>query len=157
MFGKLIRGASLPIALTLTLVLLVSLAACTPAAADPASGGTMEMETEDADHEHEEGEVERVPNDGAVIRIVSPADQASYSVGEDIRVEVEVENFSLGEEENHWHVYVDGVSFGMVMGQDTTRILRDLAPGEHEVAVFLSIGTHEELEEGDSIVIEVME
>lgn len=115
-------------------------------------------EGEDADHEHNDDQAEdRVPNEGAVIRIVSPADGATFAVGEQIVVEIEAENFELGQDNNHWHVYVDGVSWGMVVGENTDEVLSGIEPGEHEISVYLSIGTHEELEDGDSITVSVEE
>ena len=43
------------------------------------------------------------------------------------------------------------------MGGRTTQALRGLEPGEHEISVYLSNGGHEELMEGDAILIEVKE
>lgn len=109
------------------------------------------------EHEHEEDQShERVPNNGASIHILSPADGATFNAGDEVTVEVKVENFTLGEG-NHWHVYVDGSSWGMVMGENTDDTLRGLEPGEHEISVYLSIDTHEELEDGDAITIVVEE
>ena len=115
---------------------------------------------DDGGHDHEDEEdhsVGRVPNNGSVIRIVSPADGAEIEVGSDIVVEVETENFELGEEGRHWHIFVDGQSRGMIMGHDFDEVLRGLEPGEHEIATTMSIDTHEELEEGDSITITIVE
>jgi hypothetical protein len=151
--------------LLFTALLLV---ACSSAGGtEPAAGDeTMEemdhdeMEHED-DHEHEndhEDEHNRIPNEGgAVITITSPKDGTTFGPLDQVLVEVEVENFELSEDGNHWHVYVDGVSFGMVMGGNTDQALPGLEPGEHELSVFLSIGTHEEYEEGDSVMIIVEE
>lgn len=115
-------------------------------------------EHEDAAHEHSGEPAEgRIPNEGAAVRIVSPADGATFQSGEQIIVEIETENFDLGQEGNHWHVYVDGSSWGMIMGGNTDEALSGIEPGEHEISVYLSIGTHEELEEGDTITITVAE
>lgn len=112
---------------------------------------------EDMDHEHED-EHNRIPNEGgATISIISPEDGTTFGTLDQVLIEVEVENFELGVNDNHWHVYVDGVSFGMVMGGNTDQALPGLEPGEHEVSVFLSIGTHEEYEDGDSVTIIVNE
>lgn len=105
----------------------------------------------DHDMEHEHGE-ERIPNEGAVIRIVSPEDGATIQ-GDEVEVVIEVENFTLGDEDSHWHVYVDGSEWGMITGGDTSHVLRGIEPGEHEIGVFLALGTHEELEEGDSVIV----
>lgn len=163
------RGLFLWLVLLLTAVLV----ACSPAGSggtEPAaSGGQDDHETEAADHEHEEGEEDhehegesaghghgdRIPNNGAIIRIVSPEDGAVFSAADEVLVEVETENFDLTEEGMHWHVYVDGASFGMIMGGDTDHALRNLEPGMHKISVFLSNEAHEELEEGDEITIVV--
>lgn len=112
------------------------------------------MEHED-DGEHEHGG-DRVPNEGASIHIVSPESDAVAANGE-VEVIVEVEDFELGTDDSHWHVYVDGESYGMVMGGDTSHVVRGIEPGEHELAVYLAYGTHEELEEGDTIMVTVEE
>ena len=117
-----------------------------------------EMEMEEGEHAHdEEAEVVRVPNDGAVISIQSPSDGSSFALNEGIQVEIAVANFALGEDNNHWHVYVDGVSWGMITGEDTSHVLQGIEAGEHLVEVYLAVGTHEELENGDSINIIVVE
>lgn len=114
-------------------------------------------EMEGMDDEHAE-QPNRIPNEGgAAITITSPEEGATFGTLDQVLVEVEVENFVLGENGNHWHVYVDGVSFGMVMGGNTDQALPGLEPGEHEVSVFLSIETHEEYEDGDSVTIVVEE
>ncbi len=107
----------------------------------------------DDDHNHQE-EHNRVPNNGAAVHIVSPADGETFKVGDEVTVEIELEEFELGDG-NHWHIYVDGSSWGMVMGENMDDTLRGLEAGEHEIAVYLSIDTHEELEDGDAIMIVV--
>jgi hypothetical protein len=141
-------------------VAAVGLAACSPSGA---GGDEPDVETPEAGHgageEHEEGAVDhsasRIPNDGAAIRIVSPADGEVFGVADEVLVAVETENFDLAAEGNHWHVYVDGVSYGMITGGDADHALRNLEPGEREISVYLSVGSHEELEEGDVVVIQV--
>lgn len=112
-------------------------------------------------HEHEEGEdhehEERSPNNGAVIHITSPADGATFKADEVIAIQVEVENFVLSDTDGHWHVYIDGVSLGMVMGGRTELDLHDLEAGEHEISIYLSEFTHVELEDGASIHIHIEE
>ena len=109
------------------------------------------------EHEHDEDQShERVPNNGAAVHILSPANGDTFKAGDEVTVEIELENFTLGEG-NHWHIYVDGSSWGMVMGENMDDRLRGLEPGEHEIAVYLSIDTHEELEEGDAVTIVVEE
>ena len=44
---------------------------------------------------------------------------------------IDTENFELGVDDNHWHVYVNGESFGMVMGTNTDQVIRNL--GQHEL------------------------
>jgi len=99
----------------------------------------------------------RVPNKGAVIRLISPADGSVFHIGDEIRIQVETENFALGKEGNHWHFYVDGKSPQMVMGGMNEAILRNLEPGTHEISAFLSRGDHADLEEGDTVTIIVAE
>ena len=150
----------------LILIALLVLAACTASNSetpneDDNTAQEMDMsEEEHADHtdheEHDEGETERVPNDGAIVRIVSPEDGATLSA-QDLVVEIATENFDLGDEDKHWHVYVDGTSWGMIMGSDVSYVLNGVEPGEHHIAVYLSVGTHEELEDGASIMVTVEE
>ncbi|WP_420643272.1 hypothetical protein [Candidatus Leptofilum sp.] len=134
------------------------LVACS-GAGDPepdADGESME-EMDDASHDHED-KPDRIPNEGgATISIISPEEGATFNTLDQVLIEVEVDNFVLGEDGNHWHVYVDGVSFGMVMGGNTDQALPGLDPGEHEVSVFMSIDTHEEYADGDSVTIVVEE
>jgi len=134
---------------------------CNASAADPTTTDEHAMEHDmestmapDMEHEHSD---ERVPNNGAVIRVVSPEDGASFAHGEDIVVEVEIENFELNVDGSHWHVYVDGVSFGMVVGDTTTQVLRNLEPGEHLIQAYLAGGDHIELEDPGMVTITVNE
>ena len=137
------------------------LISCSPPADPAPTESVMEMDgdmehTDDHEHAHDE-EVLRIANEGAVIRIVSPEEGAVFAAGEDIVVEVEIENFTLNDEGSHWHVYVDGVSYGMVVGETTTQVLRNLEPGDHEVTAYLANGDHEELEDGGVVHITVEE
>jgi hypothetical protein len=164
--------------LSLISIFALALAACGGAAQATDTGGSdmqengemgeegheehEEGEHEEGEHEeeeHEHGSEERIPNDGAVIRILGPADGATFAEGEDILVEVEVEGFILGEEGSHWHIYIDGSSWGMVVGNDTDQALSGIEPGEHLLEVYLAGGDHIELVDGDAIhiVIEASE
>jgi hypothetical protein len=146
----------LPFAAMLLLLTSLILAGCQPqATATVESEGEHEAEHEEGEeHEHAD---ERVPNDGAVINIISPADGATFQQGEDIVVEVEVENFDLTVEGAHWHLYVDGSVWAQVVGGLTKEVIHELEPGEHTIEVYLGLPTHEELEDGDSIMITVTE
>jgi hypothetical protein len=155
----------------LAAVLAVALlGGCTPAATDGSSapaegadpGATTEHDSEHdnehddgGDHEEEGSEAGRIANEGAVVRIVSPPDGGIFDEGEEVVVQIEVENFELGE--GHWHVYVDGSSWGMVTGGNTDEVLRGLAPGQHDIEVHLATGDHLELEQGDRVTIVVQE
>ena len=76
-----------------------------------------EMNHSATDTDHADEGVVRVPNEnGAAIQITSPANGATFAAGEQVIVEVSTDNFPLGETDNHWHVYVDGASWGMIMG-----------------------------------------
>ena len=76
---------------------------------------------------------------------------------QNVIVEVEVDNFDLTESENHWHVYVDGKTWGMIKGGDTIYVLQGVDAGGHEISVYLATGTHEELEDGSSVTVEMYE
>lgn len=151
--------------LWLAFLLTAMLVACSPAGSggtEPAAGEHQDNaagDHEDGGDDHDEaegaGHGDRVPNDGAVVRIVSPEDGAVFNAADEVLVEVETENFDLTEEGKHWHVYVDGASFGMIVGGDTDHALRNLEPGTHEIGVYLSTDTHEELEDGDTVMITV--
>ena len=41
------------------------------------------------------------------------------------------------------------------MGGNHDQVLRDLSAGKHEISVFMSIGTHEQMADGDSITVTV--
>ena len=126
---------------------------------DHDDGNMEEMEEHDMDemgHDGHDDGISRIPNqDGATISVVGPENGSIHTFGDQIIVEVAVENFELGEDGSHWHIYVDGSSWGMVMGQNTEQALTGIEPGEHEIAAYLAIGTHEEFEDGDSIMITV--
>ena len=109
------------------------------------------------DHEDDDHAAGRVPNNGAVVEIISPKDGAEFKEGNDIMVEIETENFELDAEGKHWHIFVDDQSRGMIIGADYDEVVRGLEPGEHEISVFLSIGTHEELEDGATITVNIVE
>lgn len=132
---------------------------------EPATDEThSEADHDNDDHGHEEeahDESEphpRIPNEnGAAIHIVTPADGDVFQHGDQIIVEVETENFDLSQEGYHWHVFVDDASWGMIMGGSANHALNGVEPGEHEISVYLSIPTHEEYEDGDSVTITVEE
>jgi ABC-type Zn2+ transport system substrate-binding protein/surface adhesin len=156
--------------MTLALLLLLSLAAgCSgsggdePAAEDNDSQAEDHDEEEDDDHdegeEHDEEEEHgRLPNEnGAAIHIIAPADGDVFQSGDQIIVEVEMENFDTSQEGYHWHVYVNGSSWGMIVGGNTDAPLTGVEPGEHEISVYLGLPSHEEYEDGDSIHVTVEE
>jgi hypothetical protein len=134
----------------LFLALLALAIGCAPTGDDPTEDPP---QAEEHDDEAEHGD--RIPNEGAVIRIVSPADGATFAAGDEVVVAIETENFPLGE--GHWHIFVDGESWGMVEGGNTDEVLRGLEPGEREIEVVLSTAEHVELEEGDHITIHIGE
>ncbi len=106
-----------------------------------------------SDHDHEDSA--RIMNEGATINIMSPATGDTFAFGEQVLIEVEVENFELGADGNHWHVYVDGSSWGMVLGGNLDQPLVGLEPGQHMIETYLANGDHEELMQGSSIMIVV--
>ncbi len=107
------------------------------------------------DAEHDEADDVFVPNNGAEVKLVSPAEGAVVAAGADIPVTIATVNFPIGENGNHWHIYLDGTPI-MVMGGNTF-VLQNLSSGQHTIEVFLSLGTHENLEKGDSHTITVEE
>ncbi len=142
--------------LFVTALLWGVLVACNTAASDEPSAETDSSATEehtDDDHDHPEG---RISNDGAIIRLISPADGATFKSSDEIKVEVEVENFELGTD-GHWHILVDGTEWSMIMSSATNDTLRGLSPGEHEIEVTLSNNDHQDLEDGDHAVITIEE
>jgi hypothetical protein len=150
--------------LLLTLLAAFLLVACSPAgetAVDDHQDTTHHDDGHDDGHSHDDqhsdsqADSERIPNEGAVVRIVAPADGATFARGDQVVVEIETENFVLGEDGNHWHVLVNEENWGMVMGANYTEVLRGLTPGQHEITVYLSIATHEDLEDGDSVTITI--
>jgi hypothetical protein len=141
--------------LLLTLLAALLFVACSPA-------GETAVDHQDTGHTgtddySDQSHGDRIPNNGAVVRIVSPATGDTFARGEEVLVEIETENFPLGEDGNHWHLYVNGESWGMIMGANNTDVLRGLPAGEHEVFVYLSIATHEDLEDGDAVTIIITE
>ena len=143
---------------------LTALAACASSVAnDNEEDATNEIEHEEDGHEtdeHEEDEHEnesadRVPNEGASIRVLAPESGSFFEEGDEVVVEVEVSGFALGQDGNHWHIYVDGTSWGMVVGGRTTEALRGLEHGERIIEVYLTRGDHVELQVGDSITVTI--
>jgi hypothetical protein len=157
------------LALLLVLLIVAAVAACSPSgpgvatpAGDDHSGQPEGEEGHVEENAVEDNHVEdhsanRIPNEGAVVRIVSPVDGTVFQAADELVVEVETENFDLAEAGHHWHVYVDDTSYGMIVGGDTTHVLRNLQPGPHEIAVYLSVESHEELQDGDAAMIVVEE
>ncbi|MEJ2747477.1 MAG: hypothetical protein P8183_06165 [Anaerolineae bacterium] len=96
-----------------------------------------------------------VPNNGAAVHIATPADGSTFKSSKSVLVTIETTNFTIGENGNHWHIYLDGSPI-MVMGGNTF-VLQNLAAGEHDIEVYLSNGRHENLEQGDKVSITVEE
>lgn len=145
----------------LLLVMIFTLAACTPAqtqTTDEHSMDSMDMGSEHTmEHDHSDDGVVRVANNGAVVKIVSPVDGATFNKDDDVLVEIETENFDLAGEGNHWHLYVDGNVWTMIENGGTKFVLHGLDPGMHHLEVYLGLPTHEELEDGASAMITVNE
>jgi hypothetical protein len=109
-------------------------------------------------HGHSEAESEseeqlQMPNNGAVIRIVSPADGLVCAAGMEIEVCIELEHFALVQAGCHWHISVDGEPWSMIMDDRLNDVLYGLPPGEHRIEVRLADGEHRDLEEGDAITV----
>ena len=113
---------------------------------------------EETDHEHSDDEAaSRIPNEGNTIEILTPADGTAYANGDDVFVEVAFEDFAYGVDGNHWHIYLNDVSYGMVVGLNTSETVRGLEPGEYELLVVMANGEHIEYEDGAMIHITVEE
>lgn len=126
------------------------------AGAEHEENGEHDHEDDHDSHEHEHADnVTRIMNDGAAIEIISPTTGETFGFGEPVLVEVDVKDFELGVDGSHWHVYIDGSSWGMVLGGNLDQPLVGLEPGQHMVEVYLANGDHEELMDGDSIMIVV--
>lgn len=97
----------------------------------------------------------RIPNEGAAIHLISPQDGDAVEAGGEVKVEIECHNFELGQCGNHWHLYVDGQSPRMIIGKSKQVILRDLKPGQYQIAAYLAVGSHTELEDGTTVTIMV--
>lgn len=146
------------------LLAIIFLAAALFMAAGCSSSGNHEHDEGNPTHSHDDEEHDdsephgRIPNEnGAAIRITAPTDGAVFQHGDQIVVEVETENFDLSQEGYHWHVYVDGSSWGMIMGGRANHVLNGVEPGEHEISAYLSIPSHEEYEDGHRVMITVQE
>jgi hypothetical protein len=137
---------SLRIVLLVMAGLLAALLAVTPNAA---AHGNSSEESESEEHEL------RVPNNGAVIHIVSPVDGFVCPAGVEVEVCVELEHFALGQDGNHWHISVDGQPWSMIMTDSLKERLYGLEPGEHRIEALLADGEHRDLEEGDTITVVV--
>ena len=112
-----------------------------------------QLEMDHADHDTQAHD--KIPNDGAVINIVSPADGAEISTGEMITIQVETEGFDLTAAGNHWHVYVDGELVEMIEDGRSETMLHDLEPGEHTIMTTMTNADHVELEDGAMINVTV--
>ncbi len=143
----------------LLILTLALFAACSSSSSETENEEHNMEELEDMEHEEpeqssgEHSDDSRIPNEGATIRLLAPDDGATFAEGDEIIVEVEVVDFELGVEGSHWHVYIDGASWGMVHGGSTDQALRGIEPGEHKIEVHLAGGDHIELEDGDSITV----
>ncbi len=109
--------------------------------------------------EHHDGQQlhEQIPNDGAVVRIVAPADGLTLAADSEVKVEIETDNFSLDSTSHHWHIYVDGQLNKMVTDGLPHATLPKLEPGQHQIAVHLATADHQELEGGTVVTITVLE
>jgi len=94
----------------------------------------------DSAEESEAEEQVRIPNNGAVIRIVSPSDGSVCPAGMEVEICVELERFALGHAGNHWHISVDGEPWSMIIDDRLNEVLYGLAPGEHRIEVLLADG-----------------
>lgn len=144
--------------LSILLLLSLLLAACATGATTPEDHADHPDET----HTHEgddnaEETTETVPNNGALVRLLSPENGATFAHGAEILVAIETENFTLGEDGNHWHIFIDGSTWAMIVGADADYAITGVEPGEHELSVYLANGDHQNLEDGATVTITVEE
>ena len=108
----------------------------------------MQMEgTPEADHGHGE----RIPANGAAVKIIAPEHNAVLD-RDNVIVRVETTNWPLGEGK-HWHLYVNGTEQGMSQGNAPALQARDLQPGDNIIEVTLSNERHQELNATDMIAV----
>ena len=99
---------------------------------------------------HDHGE--RLPANGASVKIISPLHNAVLD-RDTVIVRVETMNWPLGEEGHHWHLYVNGKEQGMSQGNSPALQARDLQPGQNIIEATLSNELHQELDAIDRITI----
>lgn len=128
--------------------------ACGASVTTPSSDDHLSTGENGDEHLDENGEM--VPNNGAIIRILSPATGTTFKTSDSIKVEVELTNFELSEG-NHWHIHLNNTEYAMVMTNVTDYVVRGLVAGEYELGVHLSNAQHQNLEDGDSIIIQITE
>ena len=112
----------------------------------------MDME---GDNVHDDAVRQFAPNDGAEIHISAPANKAGFKSSDKVLITIETTGFTIGEDGNHWHIYLDGSPI-MVMGGNTY-VLQNLSAGHHDIEVHLSNGQHQDLKQGDKVTIIVEE
>jgi hypothetical protein len=159
---KSLRHVLIILLMTFTLV-----TACRATSSETNTSSTMTSNTDMTDtnhHEHADMEAsgdhdtamrQFAPNNGAEVHITTPADEASFKSSDSVPVTIDTIDFTIGEDGNHWHIYLDGNPI-MVMG-GYTFVLQNLSAGQHDIKVYLSNGQHEDLEQGDSVTILVEE
>lgn len=93
-----------------------------------------------ADHTHDDGEtcVATVPQ-GEPSPIVRVEAMTSEEPGH-VDVQVDFDNFVLGQDQGHWHVAIDGVALGMFYLPEATVPIN--GSGTHEIMVTLSDAEH---------------
>ena len=95
---------------------------------------------------------ERIPANGAAVKIVAPKDGEMLD-RDNVIVRVETTNWPLGETGHHFHLYVNGAEQGMSQGNNPALQARDLQPGENMIEVVLSNELHQELDASDRITL----
>ncbi len=109
------------------------------------------------DTEHQDQPPQPVPDRDAIVTLLSPVQGMTLPYGNDVTVAVRCENFALGRGGRHWHIYVDGRPAKWVMDGTRQAVLHGLAPGKHEIAVYLAQGERHELAHGSAVTINVVE
>ena len=131
------------------LLIALALAGRAQADATPTPDQMMEM-LDDTSDENDHGD--RIPANGASVKIVAPEHNTVLD-RDNVIVRVETIDWPLGEEGHHWHLYVNGKEQGMSQGNAPALQARDLQPGENVIEVTLSNEMHQELDATAQVIV----
>ena len=90
----------------LMVLLMLWVAACAPASSGEVEQQQWSERSREVREEDHSNSARRIDGGDASITLLTPAAGTVYDRAEEILIEVEVTGFALGEEGNHWHIYV---------------------------------------------------